>query len=89
MNRNTTRSPLWAVHGITIGISALGAYVFAAWSLRVGYATGRGLSLGIGLFALLVAVVLSVYLVRFTKRLAASRTPPRPPAPEDPSEHSP
>ena len=89
MSPSSRPSPLWVVHGITIGISALGAYVFAAWSLRAGYATGRALNVGIGLFALLVAVVLSVYLLRFKKRLVALRTSPRPPAPEDPSEHSP
>lgn len=89
MTPQPSSSPLWVVHAVTIGISAAGAYVFAMWSLRVGGATGRGLNLGIGIFALLVAVALSVYLVRFMKRLGASRTSLRPSEPEDPSEHSP
>lgn len=67
-------SALGPVHSVTIAISAVGAFVFAVWSVRRGYVGGDAPSLAIGAFAFCVAAALSVYLVRFTKKLGASRT---------------
>lgn len=73
MSASLPPSPLWIVHRITIGISALGAYVFAAWSLFRGFDRGATASFAIGAFALAVGLLLSVYLWR----LGRSPKPPR------------
>lgn len=87
MTPRNPSSPLWLVHRITIGISALGAFAFSLWSLWTAYTLGRAESWGIGGFALVVSVVLSIYLVWFTKRSAALDRPQSPAPPEDPFEH--